>query len=408
MAYRPNKFGRLAIKVQGSGWGTAETSFAAGDYIEAEVGVPVLSQESFRIDPIRAGFEEPEVLGGARIIELPIRIPFLHGWSMATPSGNPTEHPDALLMRLALGEAYQQGYTAANIASGGSTSSVKFTTGDTNWEGSAILVPVSGTPGYELVPIGDIDMGATPDAGTPLVTLQRTPLSSGAHYGSNTIWLSTLTPTAPVTLDWVGGADQDHHVRYMDGMVKSVRVVGSAKKPPMLEATLRFTGPRTFPAAGAGLTPYNYAYPAIPPALKANGAGVWFNGSWQAVSECSFGVECTLADAEGWGSNEGVIQQVVTDRKVTSTVLLPSVDDFNNEILAAGADISKLVAILACATPGRSAGWALPAPVLVDTTQFRDRGGLLAVEYTCAPRVYAGDGSVGAGAGNTGARFFFA
>lgn len=406
MAYRPNKLGRMAIKIQGSGWGTAETSFAATNYLEAEVGVPVVVQESHRIDPIRSGFEESEVLAGARIIDVPFRIPFLHGWSTGTPGADATEHPDALLMRLALGLSVQTGYVAANIASGGSTSLLKFTTANTNWEGSGLLVPVSGTPAFELAAIGDITTAPTPDEGTPIVALQRTPASSGAHYGSNTIYLANDTP-APITMDWIG-PDAGSHVRYMDGLVKSLRVVGSAKKPASMEGVLRFTGPRTFPGSGGSLAAYTYGFPAIPPLLKANGSGVYFNGSWTPVSEASFGVDLTLGDPEGWGSDEGVVQQMVTDRKVTSTVLIPSTGTFTNEILAPGTAITKLFAVLACATPGRSAGWLLPAPVLVDTAQFRDRNALLAVEYTMAPQVYAGDGGVGAGAGNKSARFFFA
>lgn len=405
MAYRPMKLGRLAIKIQGSGWGTAETSFAAANYIEAEVGEPVVSQESHRIDPIRSGFEEPEVFGGARIIDLPIRIPFLHGWSSAGPSADPTEHPDALLMRLALGASVLTGYVATNIASGGTTSLLKVTAGNTNWRGSGLLVPVSGTPAYEPAIVSDVNTAATPDEVTPLVPLQRTPASSGTHYGSNTCYLDTATP-APITLDWIG-PDAGAHVRYMDGLVRSLRVVGSAKKPPMLEATIRFTGPRSFPGAGGSLAAYSYGFPGVPPLLKANGAGVYFNGAWTPVSEASFGVECELGDPEGWGSDEGVVQQVVTDRKVTASVLIPSTGTFTNEILAAGTAITKLVAILACATPGRSAGFCLPAPVLTDVAQFKSRNNLLAVEYAMAPQKFASDGGAGLGAGNSGARFFF-
>lgn len=406
MAYRPLKLGRLALKTQGSGWGTMETSFAATDYIEAEVGTPVLVQETHRIDPIRSGFEEPEVFGGSRLIDLPIRIPFLHGFKSTTPSADPVEHPDALIMKLGLGAAVHTGYVATNIASGGTTSTVKVTAGNTNWRGSGILVPVSGTPAYELVLVGDVNTGATPDEVTPFVTLQRTPSSSGTHYGSNTIYLSTATPS-PVTLDWIG-PDAGHHVRYGDGLVKSFRVVATAKKPPFMEAVLRFTATRTFPGSGGSLAAYAYGYPALPPLLKPNGSAVYFNGAWATVSEASFGVECTLGDSEGWASDEGVAQQTVTDRKVTASVLIPSTNTFTDEMLASGAAISKLYAVLACATPGNCAAFALTAPKLIDCAQFRDRNQLLAVEYTMAGQVYAGDGGAGAGAGNSGARFIFA
>lgn len=407
MAYRPNKLGRIALKIQGSGWGTAETTFASTAYIEAEVGVPKMVRESLRFDPIRSGFEEPEVLGGSKAgIEIPVRFP-LHGWSAATPSTDATEHPDALLIRLALGLNALTGYTAANIASGGTTSLVKFTTGNVNWEGSGMLIPVSGTPGYELIAMSDIDLTPTPDTGVPLVTMQRTPLSSGAHYGSNTIYLANDTPS-PITMDWIG-VDAGHHTRYSDGLVKNLKITGSVKKGPMLEATLRFTGTPAFPGSGGSLAAYSYGFPLIPPSIQANGAGVYFNGAWlTGMSETVFSVDCTLADVDGWGSAEGVAQQLVTDRKVSATILMPSTSTFSTDILAPGTAITKLMAIFACANPGRSAGFVLPAPVLTGTANFADRGGLLAITYEMAPQVFASDGGVGAGAGNKSARFIFA
>lgn len=406
MAYRPMKLGRMAIKIQGSGFGTAETSFAASDYVEAEVGEPVISQETHRIDPLRSGFEEPEVFAGSRVIELPFRIPYLHGHKTSSISADPVEHPDALLMRLALGASVQTGYAATNIANGGTTSTLKFTTASTNWRGSGVLVPVAGTPSYELAMISDVNTGATPDEATPLVALQRTPSSSGTHYGSNTCYLANTTP-APITLDWIG-VDAGAHVRYVDGLVKSLKVTASARKPPMMEGVLRFTGSRTFPGAGGSLAAYSYGFPGVPPLLGPNGSACYFNGAWVNVSEASFGVEVALGDPEGWGSNEGIVQQVVTDRKVTASLLIPSTSSFSTDILAPGTAITKLFAILACATPGRSAAFCVPAPVLIDTAQLRSRNNLLAVEYTMAGQVFSSDGGAGAGAGNSGARFIFA
>lgn len=407
MAYRPNKLGRIAIKIQGSGWGTAETTFASTTYIEAEVGVPKMVRESLRMDPIRSGFEEPEVLPGSRAsIEIPVKFP-LHGWSAATPTTDATEHPDALLIRLALGLAVQTGYVAANIASGGTTSSVKFTAANTNWEGAGMLIPVSGTPGFELIAMSDIDTTPTPDTGVPLVTMQRTPASSGAHYGSNTIYLSTDTPS-PITMDWIG-VDAGHHIRYSDGLVKSLKITGSVKKGPMLEATLRFTGTPAFPGAGGSLAAYSYGYPLIPVAVQANGAAMYFNGAWlTGVSETTFAVDCTLADVDGWGSPEGVAQQMVVDRKVSTSLLMPSTSSFTTDILAPGTAITKLMAIFACGNAGRAAGYVLPAPTLIASSDFGDKNGLLAISYQAAPQVFAGDGGAGSGAGNKSARFIFA
>lgn len=407
MSYRPNKLGRVAIKVQGSGWGTAETSFAAANYFEAEVSVPKMVRESLRMDPLRSGFEEAEVVGGSRAgVEVTVKFP-LHGYSTATPSADATEHPDALLIRLALGAAVQTGYTATNIASGSTTSSVKFTAGSANWNGSGMLIPTSGTPGYELIAMANLDTAPTPDAGAPMITMQRTPASSGTHYGSNTIYLTNDTP-APLTMDWIG-VDAGHHVRYSDGLVKSLKITGTAKKSPMVEATIRFTGTPAFPGAGGSLAAYVYNFPVVPVSIGANGGAVYFNGAWITGSaEVVFQVDVDLQDVEGWGSTEGVVQQLVNDRKVSSTLLIPSTSTFTTDILAPGLAVSKFMAIYACGTPGRAAGFVLPAPTLIETADFRDRSGLLAITYSMAPQVYSGDTSAGAGAGNKSARFFFA
>lgn len=406
MAYRPLKLGRLALKAQ-SAWGTAESSFSATDYFEAEVSVPPMARESLRTDPFRSGFEEAQVQAGTRAaIEMALRFP-LHGWSTATPSGNPTEHPDALLMRVALGLAVQTGYGSANVATGGTTSSLKFTTGNANWEGSAIIVPTSGTPAFDVAFLADVDLTPTPDASTVLANLSRTPSSSGTHYGSNTIYLANDTPL-PITADWIG-PDADHHVRYCDGLVRSLRVVATTKREPMVEATIRFTGTPTFPGAGGSLAAYAYGYPKIPPVLGASGSRVYFNGAEVSHAETTFAVDCTLQDIEDGASNEGVAQQLVTDRKVTASLLRALTGTFTAEIgnLAPGTSISKFQVIYG-ATPGRAAGFCFTAPTLIEQSGPRDRNGYLAIQHTMAPQVYAGDGGVGAGAGNKSARFFFA
>lgn len=409
MALRPRKLGRMAIKQQ-SFWGTAETSFSATDYLQCMVGDPVIVRDGERIDPIRAGFEEPEVLSGAfGPIEIPISFP-LHGWSTQTPTGNPTQHPDGLLMKLALGAAATPiGYFANGVASGGSTSSLNFTAGSTctaAWCGNAMLIPVSGTPGYELF-VAKTFTDGTPDVIVPKVPLQRTPLSSGNVFGSLAYYLAPNTQL-PVTLDWLGIADAEHHIRYADVMVRSLRVTGRTRIGPMVEATLRCTAAPTYPGAGGAMASYAYGYPRIPQAIKATGASLYFNGAWTAISEASFGVENTLGDSEEWSGDTGLGQQVVTDRKVTVTLTVPSTASFANELLNPGTKPNGLQVVFACDTPGRAAGFDLGSPVLTKVGNLGSRNELLAITYEVAGQVYDGDTGVGSGAGNKGARFFFA
>lgn len=406
MGYKVNRLGRVAIKAQGSGWGTAETTFASTTYVEAEVFVPPWKHESHRTDPLRSGFEEPEVLPGSKAgIDVSLKFP-LHGHSAATPSADASVHPDALLMQMALGAAVQTGYTATNIASGGTTSSVKFTAASTNWEGSAILIPVTTAAVYELFWAKDVDTSGTPDTSTVLATLQRTPASSGTHYGSNTCYLSNATPT-PITLDFIG-TEAGAHVRYSDGLVKSVKVTCGARKNPMCEAVIHFTGTPTFPGSGGSLAAYAYDFPLVPVAIQANGAAGYFNSAWDTISETTFSVDCTLNEVDGYGSAEGVAQMVVADRKVTATVIIPCDGTYTADVLEPGTSIGKLEVLYATVTPGRAAGFCIPSPTLVSATQLVDRSGVLAVQYEIAAQVYSGDGGAGAGAGQTAVRFSFA
>jgi hypothetical protein len=409
MALRPRKLGRMAIKQQAF-WGTAETSFSATDYLECMVGDPVIVRDGERIDPIRAGFEEPEVLSGVHgMFDIPISFA-LHGWSTALPTGNPVEHPDGLLMKMALGSAATPiGYFANGVATGGSTSSLNFTAGSTaaaTWCGNAMVIPTSGTPGYELF-VAKTFTDGTPDVIVPKVVLQRTPASSGHVYGSLAYYLSTATQL-PVTLDWLGLADADHHIRYPDVMVRSLRVTGKTRVGPMVEATLRVTGAPTFPGGGGAMAAYSYGYPRIPQAVKASGAALYFNGSWRSVSEVTFAVENTLGDSEEWYTDTGIGQQAVTDRKVSVTVTVPSTASFASELLNPGTAVSGMQCIFACDTPGRAAAFDFGTPVLTKVGTLGSRNELLAVTYEVAPQVYAGDTGVGSGAGNKGARFFFA
>lgn len=409
MALRPRKLGRLALKQQAA-WGTPETSFAATDYMQCAIGDPVIVRDGERIDPIRAGFEEAEVLSGAYgPIEIPLSFT-LHGWSATLPTGNPTEHPDGLLMRCALGGAATPiGYFASGLASGGSTSAVNFTAGSTvtaAWCGQGILIPVAGTPGYELFFAKTFTDG-TPDILVPKVPLMRTPASSGNVFGSLTYYLGTATGL-PLTLDWLGAFDAGHHIRYSDMLVRSLRVTGRTRVGPMVECTLRSTGAPAFPGGGGSLTPYEYARPRIPQAIKSTGAALYFNGSWRGVSEVVFGVENTIGDAEEWYSDTGIGQAAITDRKVTVTVTVPSSDSFTAELLNPGSLPNGLQVLFACDTPGRAAAFDIGTPVLTKVAQIGSRNELLAITYEVAPKVYAGDTGVGNGAGNKGVRFAFA
>ena len=101
----PTNLGRFAVKAQASGWGTAETSFANANFLECAMSVPTPVVESLQADVMRADwFATTRLAGGSGPIEVSLSMP-LHGFSTASPSADPTEHPDALLLASVLGSS---------------------------------------------------------------------------------------------------------------------------------------------------------------------------------------------------------------------------------------------------------------------------------------------------------------
>jgi len=144
MGYAPSNIGRFALKTQGA-WGTAETSFAAANYVEASVMIPTPVQEALRTDATRGGYYAQRVVAGSKKdATFTLSMP-LHGFSDATPTGDPgAAHPDALLIASALGAYNIKGF-ASSAVTGGTASAVTVNNADYNlWVGQAVAVPVSG------------------------------------------------------------------------------------------------------------------------------------------------------------------------------------------------------------------------------------------------------------------------
>jgi len=52
----PTSTGRFAVKEQASGWGTAETSFANANFLEAQIVIPTPAQDSVQAEVMRASY----------------------------------------------------------------------------------------------------------------------------------------------------------------------------------------------------------------------------------------------------------------------------------------------------------------------------------------------------------------
>ena len=80
----PFGFGRLAVKEQSGGWGTAETSFANANYVEAQITSPPSPMQDSEQMPVLRGdvYAPTRVAGGRAPTEIQITMP-LHGFSTA-------------------------------------------------------------------------------------------------------------------------------------------------------------------------------------------------------------------------------------------------------------------------------------------------------------------------------------
>lgn len=404
----PSKLGRLAVKQQASSWGTAETSFASTDYLEVDgIVIPELVTEALRTDTFRPDFTEPETVAGSKS-GVEVSLSFVaHGWSSSTPSADAAAyHPDALLIETALrgSTIIATGYTLANIAAGSSTTTTKFTTASTNWEGSAVLTLGAVSSTRQVIWIKDVDTTPTPDTGT-CWTLKEAATTGQTHYGSIVSPLTTTQPV-PLTLEWLG-ASAALSVRFFDGIVTKATITLQAKKQPKIDVTLRFLN-WTLVGSGGAPTSYSYGFPQMPAITGSNGAykteNATASSAWQNFSQAVINIDVTAVDSDCASSSQGADSQVVTQRRVTVEVVEPYVeatrplDTWGG--VTPGSDNNELV-IVANNVPGRCLSAIIPESVVLEQTKIKDNGGIIAVRRLFGCRPYSGDGGTGSGAGNT-------
>lgn len=392
MAIALSTKGRVAIKQQ-SAWGTAETSFSATDYLEVEAPfVPPLARESLRPNTLREGYTEPPIEPGSKApVELTFRFP-LHGWSSATPSGNPTVFPDALLFLCAMGSGAANGYSTANLGGGSpADEGTTYTDGTavTAWIGHAVSYPTAGL--RTIAWLDDVVTAASPDTASFLASTPRD-VTTGTAYGSYVVYQSQ-TAQLPLTFDWFG-SDANAHIRYFDGLPTSVRLSLAAKQLPMVEVTMRFLSWSNLGTGGAP-TPTAYSYPLIPATIGANGSYSSVNSTEVCYATATIEITQELAENECSGSTEGVSSMSVTDRRMTVEMVFLDSDLSTLGIGSASAPGDALGGPLqidlATVTAGRSASALIPSPVLIEQPTLQDLGGKLATRVLVGARIYTGD-----------------
>lgn len=389
MGYAPSNIGRFALKTQSS-WGTAETSFAAANYVEASVFIPTPVQEALRTDATRGGYYAQRVVAGSKKdTSFTVSMP-MHGFSDSTPSGDPgAAHPDALLVAAALGNFNIKGF-ASSAVTGGTASAVTVTNSDYDlWVGQAVAVPISG--GHSLGWVKThADGGGGDDTLTLLDDLSAAPSGSGNLLGSITCYL-TNTINDALTFDWVG-ADSSVHVRFYDCVVTSAKITLNATEQPMGEFTIQAGG---WTNIGSGGAPGDYAMtdrPQMPALIGANGSRLRINGSAVNVSSLEIEITNDVQAVMSHAGTEGLSQYVTTNRSVAMTA---TAEASSLAALVTPGTTAGVIQFDANTTPGRAMTMTLPSAQVEELGEIGDSNGLVAVTTRYAPQVYSGDSGVG-------------
>lgn len=375
--------GRLAIKAQTSSWGTAETSFTATDFLEV-VGpiVPPMPRETLTVDTYRPGNSAPLRVPGSKAGgTISFTIP-MHGISATAPVADPTIHPDALIVKSALGGGSADGYSATVT---GGTAAVPTDSGipaaHSGYAALYLLAAAGRSVGWNSI--------VTASTSSALVAALSAAPVAGAALGSYTTWLSE-SDAAPLTIDWAG-SDATAHIRYIDCLPSKVTITLAAKQQPSMEVEFTFL---SWTNVGSGGAPadYAYTYPRLPAFIGANGARALFAGG-SGICPKTVVIEITqsLEQVECASAIDGVASMAWTDRTMrVSVTTTPSTLAASPWTDSAG-DTPAALQIDASTTPGRAMSVLLPAPQVAEQGTPVGNGNLLGMTTVYEGRIYSAD-----------------
>ncbi len=394
----PTSIGRFAVKEQ-SAWGTPASGFANANFVEAQIVVPTPTQASVQAEVMRASFfATTRVAGGKGPTEISLTMP-LHGFSTAAPTGEATEHPDAMLLRSVLGTAGQNGY--ATDLNGGSAITATVDSGTADIAGYALLAPMNGTSPLEY------SAGWVKEKSSGTYTLQRNwaldsagstqqPAASGTLYGSNVVALTNTQPTA-FTLEWLG-ASANVNYTFSDCVVTSATITLNAREQPTLAVTIRSANWTNSASGGAPSAAALSNRPQMPVVLSDNGARVVDANGEQKAGSATISLTCDVADEINYDASQGIARFVVTKRTVEMNIVSPASNgsptpsslDNPASLLAPGTAAGALQ-LDAGTTPGRSFSALIPSGQLKELQALGDANSLVSVTTVVECAIYSGD-----------------
>tara|TARA_R110000824_G_scaffold11125_2_gene48373 strand:+ start:1914 stop:3173 length:1260 start_codon:yes stop_codon:yes gene_type:complete len=397
----PTTLGRFAVKEQASGWGTPETVFANANFLEAQITVPTPGQMSVQADVMRASwFATTRVDGGKGPTEISLTMP-LHGFSTAAPTGDATEHPDALLLRSVLGGSAQNGY--ATDPNGGDLNTLNVNAAIANIGGYAVLAPMASTSPVEY------STGWVKTKTTTAYDMQnnfaltaagatQTPDTAGTIFGSNAVFLSNTQPT-PFTMEWLGSA-ANVSFRFSDCVVTSATIDLNAREQPQLGVTIRSANWTNAGSAGGGApSPADLANrPQMPVVLSDNGARMVSSTGEQKAGSATITMTAEVADEINYDAPQGISQFVVLKRSTEISVVAPALSGATaNDVLANPTSLltpgtaAGAVQLDAGTTPGRAFSVLIPAGQVKEVQALGDTNSLVSITTVMECAIYSGD-----------------
>jgi len=404
MAFFETRLGKLSIKQQ-SAWGTAQSSFSAVDLVEAEIAYPALTSEALSIDSIRGDHSAPTFIAGSKQgATFSIKKP-LTGWTTTGSStgADPTVHPDALLLELALGGSNRDGYSTDY--SGGTTSQLTYASGSASANviaGQAVLVPISG--GTSVGWIKTVTDGSGSAHTADLADVVSATPAATTLQGSNTIFLSNDQPL-PFTLQWLG-ANAVAAVRFSDCVVSSAKITCTPGQQPILEAEI-IAGAWTVDGSGGAPGANATAYTQLAAVTGGNGGRFRIGGGAAPSASIEVSIDNTVAPVLSHAGSEGLSQFLITQRSVTMTgTFFPDSTVFAAQLAQGpGSSLGTMQFDLANGV-GASFSMICPSVVCTEQRNIEDSEGIIALSFTGAPAVYIGD-SASTDAGNSSFRIAF-
>jgi hypothetical protein len=393
MAYGPTKLGRIWVKQQ-SAWGTAETSFADTDAIDAQgMFMPAGEQEALGQPTQRPVFGASDKKPGSKAgATAQLTFVLTHCLDSLGAVQTTIEHK---LIADAFGTLQQ--LAAIGAISGGSADQLLVASASADWigQGAGVLLD---NGNRQISWVQTVDTAPTPDEVNLPFDMEDTPGNSAS--ATVTVAFSTGgLANLPFTMQFATAGTVDGGFRAFDGRVTNCTITANSKTQVTVAITLQFLDWDYV----TGLTAPAFSFPRVQLGPVINTAGVYdaVADEYQCFSELSIAVTQTLAEALCAQSAQGVSQLVTTDRAVVITER-KTTEDIYAEMASQSAPGDAVERAWYLSARGAQQGFHVaaygPALQVQSTSKPVDLGGIWGFERVLEVRnvIAPGDGTTGA------------